>query len=123
VEDPAGAFARLAVELHDAAMTSVENTADSLVQFAVQAIGCESAGLALIQRGAPQLAAVSDPGLAPNYQFTFDTGEGPLIAAPTKRSPRFWHGTQPSLWRRRRALRTLVRRSTPGSWSGRRWAF
>jgi hypothetical protein len=34
VEDPAGLFARLAVELHDAALTGVEETAESLPSVA-----------------------------------------------------------------------------------------
>jgi len=83
VEDPAGQFARLAVELHDAAMTGVAETADSLVQFAVHAIGCTSAALVLVRRGSLEVAAVSDPHLEPIYQVKFETGEGPLVTAFT----------------------------------------
>jgi GAF domain-containing protein len=83
VEDPAGRFARLAVELHDAAMTGVAETAESLVQFAVQAIGGTSAALVLVRGGILQVAAVSDPQLESIYQVEFETGEGPLVTAFT----------------------------------------
>jgi hypothetical protein len=83
VEDPAGQFARLAVELRDAATTGVAETAESLVQFAVQAIGCTSAALVLVRGGVLQAAAVSDPQLESTYQVEFETGEGPLVTAFT----------------------------------------
>jgi hypothetical protein len=83
VEDPAGQFARLAVELRDAATTGVAETAESLVQFAVQAIGCTSAALVLVRGGVLQAAAVSDPQLESIYQVEFETGEGPLVTAFT----------------------------------------
>lgn len=82
-EDPADVFSRLAVELHDASMSGVEETAQTLVQFAVHAIGCTYAGLALNQRGALEAAAVSDERLEALDQFQLDTGEGPLITAFT----------------------------------------
>lgn len=82
-EDPAEVFSRLAVELHDAAMSGVEETAQTLVQFAVHAIGCTYTGLALSRRGVLEAAAVSDPRLEALFQFQLDTGDGPLVTAFT----------------------------------------
>lgn len=81
IEDPADVFARLAVELHDAAMAGVEDTAQTLVQFAVPAVGCRSAGVALGRLGMLEVAAVSDPQLKAIYEFQFGTGDGPLVTA------------------------------------------
>jgi GAF domain-containing protein len=71
-------FARLAVEMHDA--EGVEETIDSVVQFALQALDCSYAGVALSTRGGPEIPAVTDPLVAKIYQIQLETGDGPLVA-------------------------------------------
>ncbi|MFI5695874.1 ANTAR domain-containing protein [Kribbella sp. NPDC051586] len=71
-------FARLAVEMHDA--EGLEETIDSVVQFALQALDCSYAGVALSTRGRPEIPAVTDPVVAEIYQIQLDTGDGPLAA-------------------------------------------
>jgi len=73
-------FARLAVELHDS--TGVEETIDAVVQFALQALNCSHAGVALAVRGRrPEVPAVTDPLVAVIYRLQMDTGVGPLVEA------------------------------------------
>ncbi|WP_165956424.1 GAF and ANTAR domain-containing protein [Kribbella antibiotica] len=78
----ADAFARLAVELHDA--DGMEETVEAVVQFALQAEACSYAGVALTLRGTREIAAVTDPLVAEIYQFQFDLGEGPMLTALTE---------------------------------------
>lgn len=75
----ADVFARLAVQLYDTA--GVEETIQAVVEFALKAVGCTHAGIALNQRGALRTAAVTDPAIATIYQFQIEAGEGPLISA------------------------------------------
>ncbi|GAA1589271.1 GAF and ANTAR domain-containing protein [Kribbella sancticallisti] len=76
----ADAFARLAVELHDA--PSVEETVDAVVQFALQALNCTYAGIALYARGSQaEIAAVTDPVVADVYNLQLDSDSGPLVTA------------------------------------------
>ncbi|ONI73803.1 antitermination regulator [Kribbella sp. ALI-6-A] len=81
----ADAFARLAVELHDA--SGVEETVDAVVQFALQALNCTYAGLALSTRGRrTEIAAVTDPVVADVYNLQIDAENGPLITSMRERT-------------------------------------
>jgi GAF domain-containing protein len=74
----ADAFARLAIELHDA--PGVEETVDAVVQFALQALRCTYAGVALHTRGnRPEIAAVTDPVVADVFDLQISTQNGPLV--------------------------------------------
>jgi GAF domain-containing protein len=76
----ADAFARLAVELHDA--PGVEETVEAVVQFALQALNCTYAGIALSVRGSrAEIAAVTDPVVADVLNLQFDSDNGPLVTA------------------------------------------
>jgi GAF domain-containing protein len=76
----ADAFAQLAIELHDA--PGVEETIDAVVQFALQALNCTYAGVALHRRGSrPEIAAVTDPLVAEVYDLQIDDEDGPLVTA------------------------------------------
>ena len=76
----ADTFARLAIELHDA--PGVEETVDAVVQFALQALNCTYAGIALYTRGSrAEIAAVTDPLVADVYELQITTETGPLVTA------------------------------------------
>jgi GAF domain-containing protein len=76
----ADAFARLAIELHDA--PGVEETVDAVVQFALQALNCMYAGVTLSARGQqPEVAAVTDPVVSDVYELQIGSDTGPLITA------------------------------------------
>ncbi len=80
----ADAFAQLAIELHDA--PSVEETVDAVIQFALQALNCTYAGIALRVRGSqPEIAAVTDPVVSDVYGLQIDSDNGPLITALRER--------------------------------------
>jgi GAF domain-containing protein len=73
-------FAQLAVELHGS--TGVGETIEAVVHFALQALSCSHAGVALAVRGRrPEVPAVTDPLVAEIYQCQLDSGEGPLVEA------------------------------------------
>ncbi|MFK4087162.1 ANTAR domain-containing protein [Kribbella sp. NPDC020789] len=75
--DAAGQFARLALDLHDTA--GVEDTVEAVVDFALQALDCSHAGVALsVGRRLLEIPAVTDPVVAEIYQFQVDGGNGPL---------------------------------------------
>ncbi|QNE17549.1 GAF and ANTAR domain-containing protein [Kribbella qitaiheensis] len=77
-ENTADVFAELAIELHQS--DGVEETVEAVLQFALQAVNCTQAGLALAQRGGRiEIAAVTGPVVETVYQLQIDTGEGPLI--------------------------------------------
>ncbi|WP_020387899.1 GAF and ANTAR domain-containing protein [Kribbella catacumbae] len=81
----ADAFAQLAIELHDA--PSVEETVDAVIQFALQALSCTHAGIALYTRGSqPEVAAVTDPVVSDVYSLQITSDTGPLITALRERS-------------------------------------
>ena len=85
-DSAASAFARLAVELHDA--PGVSETVDAVVQFALQALNCTYAGVALSTRGArPEIAAVTDPVVAEVYELQIGNQSGPLVTAMRERQP------------------------------------
>jgi GAF domain-containing protein len=80
----ADAFARLAIELHDA--PGVEETIDAVVQFALQALSCTYAGVALYTRGSQaEIAAVTDPVVSDVYSLQINTQNGPLVTALRER--------------------------------------
>lgn len=82
----ADTFARLAIELHDA--DGVEETIDAVVQFALQALSCTYAGVALYTRGSrAEIAAVTDPVVADVYELQIATENGPLVTALRDRIP------------------------------------
>jgi GAF domain-containing protein len=82
----ADTFARLAIELHDA--PGVEETVDAVVQFALQALNCTYAGVALYTRGSrAEVVAVTDPVVADVYELQISTDNGPLITALRERAP------------------------------------
>ncbi len=76
----ADAFARLAIELHDA--PGVEETIDAVVQFALQALNCTYAGVALYTRGSQaEIAAVTDPVVSDVYSLQINSQKGPLVTS------------------------------------------
>src|SRR3954465_11444957 len=85
-DSAASAFAHLAVELHDA--TGVEETVDAAVQFALQALRCTYAGVALSARGSrPEVAAVTDPVVAEVYELQLGKQNRALATALPERRP------------------------------------
>jgi GAF domain-containing protein len=73
-------YAELAVELHDS--STVEGTVEAVVRFALQALNCSHAGVALAARGhRPKVAAVTDPVVEEVYQLQITAGYGPLMSA------------------------------------------
>ena len=80
----ADAFARLAIELHDA--DGVVETVDAVAQFALQALNCSYAGITLYTRGSrPEIAAVTDPVVAEAYEMQLTSGTGPLVTSLRER--------------------------------------
>jgi len=77
--DAAEAFARLAVELHGA--EGLEETVDAVVDFALQALNCSHAGIALHSRGRPQVPAATHPLVCEIFHHAMATGHGPLVEA------------------------------------------
>ncbi|MGW6280292.1 ANTAR domain-containing protein [Kribbella sp. NPDC055071] len=73
----ADVFARLAVELHET--DGVEETVQAVVEFALQAVNCSYAGVALATRGRPEVPAVTDPVVEEIYQWQMASREGPLV--------------------------------------------
>ncbi|MEU8227133.1 hypothetical protein [Kribbella sp. NPDC048915] len=71
-------FAQLAMEMHDA--DGLEETVQAVVDFALQALSCEYAGVALRTRtGHPEVPAVTDPVVAEIYNLQMAGAEGPLV--------------------------------------------
>ena len=76
----ADSFARLAIEMHEA--PGVEEAIEAVVQFALQALSCTYAGVALYARGSrPEVAAVTDPVVADVYDLQLSSQTGPLVTA------------------------------------------
>jgi GAF domain-containing protein len=83
--EAANTFARLAIELHGA--SGVGETVDAVVAFALQALNCSYAGVALAARGAqPEIAAVTDPVVAEVYKLQLRSDNGPLVTAMRTRT-------------------------------------
>jgi hypothetical protein len=55
-------FAQLALDLHDSG--GMEETVQAVVEFALQALDCSHAGVALIVRGRLEIPATTDPIVA-----------------------------------------------------------
>jgi GAF domain-containing protein len=73
-------FAELALELHDA--HSLADTAETVADFAVQAVGCQYAGIALAVRGGRfEIGATTDSVVDSLYEVQSHSGEGPLLTA------------------------------------------
>jgi GAF domain-containing protein len=72
-------FAELAVELHES--DGVGETVEAVLSFALDAVGCTQAGVAVLNRGRLEVAAVTDPVIEDIYRCQIDDGEGPLITA------------------------------------------
>lgn len=78
-------FAELAVELH--ATAGVDETVQAVVEFALQALDCSHAGVALsLAGGRLEIPAVTDPVVAEIYQLQMDGGKGPLAESMRERS-------------------------------------
>ncbi|GAA1706586.1 GAF and ANTAR domain-containing protein [Kribbella yunnanensis] len=78
-------FAQLALELYDA--DGVIDTAETVADFAVEAVGCSYSGIALAARGAPfEIGAVTAPVVETLYKVQTDSGEGPVLAALADRA-------------------------------------
>lgn len=76
----ADTFAELALELHNS--PNMGETVEAVVQFALQALRCSYAGVALAARGRrPEVAAVTDPVVADVYRLQIASGHGPLVTA------------------------------------------
>jgi GAF domain-containing protein len=71
------AFAHLAIDLH--AAPGVDETVQAVVDFALQAIGCDYAGVTLTRPGEQaDIAAVTDPVVEQILRWQLDVGDGPL---------------------------------------------
>jgi GAF domain-containing protein len=78
-------FAQLALELHESA--GIEETVDAVVQFALQALDCSHAGVALIVAGRRlQVPAATDPVVAEIYALQVGGAEGPLTKSMSEHS-------------------------------------
>jgi GAF domain-containing protein len=73
----ADTFARLAVELHES--EGLEETVQAVVGFALQALSCSHAGVALATRGRPEVPAVTDPVVGEIFHWQMAGGQGPLV--------------------------------------------
>ena len=81
----ADAFARLAVELHDA--DGLGETVEAVAQFALQTLNCSHAGIALFAPDARlEIATVTDPVVAEVYGLQLDSETGPLVTALRERA-------------------------------------
>jgi len=78
-------FAQLAMEMHEA--DGVEETVQAVVDFALQALNCDYAGVALrTSGGRPEVPAVTDPVVAEIYTFQMAGAVGPLVQCMHDRS-------------------------------------
>ncbi|MGW1345734.1 GAF and ANTAR domain-containing protein [Kribbella sp. NPDC002412] len=72
-------FARLAQELYE--VGGIEETVESVVQFALQAVQCRYAAVLLVGGRQPQVLTSTDPRVAALYRLQIETGEGPVMTA------------------------------------------
>jgi GAF domain-containing protein len=78
-------FSRLALKMHEAKGT--EETVQTVVDFALQALDCQYAGVALRARGGGlEIPAVTAPVVAEIYQFQMIGGDGPLVECMEERT-------------------------------------
>ena len=88
----AGRFADLALELHNT--ESLDETVQTVVDFALQALDCSHAGVTLVTSGGrPEIAAVTSPVVAEVYQAQIDHGSGPLLTVLAEQAPVLVHET------------------------------
>ncbi|GAA1566560.1 MULTISPECIES: GAF and ANTAR domain-containing protein [Kribbella] len=81
----ADTFSRLAMEMHEA--QSMDETIQMVVDFALQALTCEYAGVALRTAGGGlEIPAVTDPVVAGIYEFQTAGGDGPLVLCMQERA-------------------------------------
>jgi GAF domain-containing protein len=74
----ADVFARLALELHEE--PGVEETVEAVLQFALQAVKCTHAGVALSHRGGRlETVAVTHPVVEQSDQLQLECDEGPSL--------------------------------------------
>lgn len=77
-ESAAEEFARLAISLHDA--PTVDGTVEKVLEFAVNAVGADHAGVILAHRkGRLETAAATDPIVEKLVASQVDVGEGPVV--------------------------------------------
>jgi GAF domain-containing protein len=77
--DGAERFAQLAVDLHDS--DGIEETVQAVVDFALQALDCSHAGVALMTGGRLEIPATTDPVVAEIYALQIGGGDGPLTVS------------------------------------------
>lgn len=78
-------YAEWAMALHDS--STVEDTVEAVVGFALKALNCSHAGVALVTRGRrPEVAAVTDPVVEELYELQIAAREGPLTTALLQQS-------------------------------------
>jgi GAF domain-containing protein len=78
-------FSQLALEMHDA--EGMDETVQAVVDFALQALNCDYAGVALRTAGGrPEVPAVTDPTVAEIYQFQLAGAVGPLVECMNDRT-------------------------------------
>ncbi|MFG1621835.1 GAF and ANTAR domain-containing protein [Kribbella sp. NPDC049227] len=71
-------FAQLALELHGS--ESINETVETVVQFALQAVRCSHAGVALVgEQGQPEVSAVTSPIVAEDFRAQTTAADGPLV--------------------------------------------
>ncbi|WP_238164580.1 ANTAR domain-containing protein [Kribbella pittospori] len=75
--EEAARFAHLALSLHESG--NLEETAQGVVEFALQALRCSHAGLALATRDQAEVPAATDPVVEEIYQWQMARQEGPLF--------------------------------------------
>jgi GAF domain-containing protein len=81
----AATYADWAVALHDS--STVGDTVDAVVRFALKALGCSYAGVAMVTRGRrPEVAAVTDPVVEEIYQLQIAASHGPLVTVLAEQS-------------------------------------
>lgn len=72
-------FAEFAMRLHSE--PTVEQTVESVVRFALQAVGCDHASLVLVRHGRHlEVAAVTGPLAEQAIRMQLDCGQGPCLA-------------------------------------------
>jgi GAF domain-containing protein len=59
----------------------LEETVEAVVQFALQALDCSHAGIALHSRGRPQVPAATDALVCEIFHHAMAAGHGPLVEA------------------------------------------
>lgn len=82
--DIAKLFAEFALNLHNE--RGVHETVESVVNFAVHAVGCDHASLVLVRKGKPEVAAATDTLAEHAIRMQLIRGEGPCLAGIADRT-------------------------------------